>query len=93
MKGARQGEREKVKDLAFSSHPPNILASVDQLYAFTYKMNSNTTARESKIEKSWFVFDPEREFARQGITDKWRVSTLNQDYQVHVRWRENYSSK
>ncbi|CCG83204.1 Probable phosphoinositide 3-phosphatase [Taphrina deformans PYCC 5710] len=52
--------------------------SIDKLYAFTYKPGKF----ESQLN-SWKHYNPEAEFARQGLGTKfpqWRLTNLNHDY-------------
>ncbi|EWC48507.1 hypothetical protein DRE_07727 [Drechslerella stenobrocha 248] len=48
---------------------------IERLYAFIYK--------PTKFEVSyngWNIYEPQREFDRQGITDNWRLSHINSSY-------------
>lgn len=54
---------------------------VDQLLAFTYTSNAE------KAYNGWNLYDPRKEFARMGISEKskdkgWRISNINMRYQV-----------
>ncbi|KAK6499693.1 hypothetical protein TWF481_010054 [Arthrobotrys musiformis] len=49
--------------------------TVERLYAFIYK--------PTKFEipfNGWKIYDPQREFDRQGITQDWRLSNINSNY-------------
>ncbi|EGX53387.1 hypothetical protein AOL_s00006g253 [Orbilia oligospora ATCC 24927] len=49
--------------------------TVERLYAFIYK--------PTKFEmpfNGWRIYDPQREFDRQGITQDWRLSNINSNY-------------
>jgi myotubularin-related protein 6/7/8 len=57
------------------------IGHVDQLLAFSY--NSNT----EKACNGWDLYDPRKEFARMGISEKsvdkgWRISKINSKYEV-----------
>jgi hypothetical protein len=60
------------------------LGTLEKLLAFTYE----GVPREKKI-KGWDLYDPRREFARQGISPKsaekgWRFTEINKDYSVSL---------
>ena len=57
------------------------ISQVDQLLAFTYTSNTE------KAWNGWNIYDPRKEFARMGISEKskdkgWRLSNINADYKV-----------
>ena len=59
------------------------LGKVEKLYAFAYRPQG---AERDVVPSGWAVYDPMREWRRQGIDDpskrlNWRVSTINKDYQ------------
>lgn len=59
------------------------LGKIERLYAFTYR----PAGPEASLTPSgWNVYDPMREWRRQGLGDEkrklnWRVSSINKDYQ------------
>ena len=58
------------------------LGRVEKLYAFSYQ-----PPRPEKEVNGWDVYDPRKEWKRQGISDKspdkgWRISRINTDYGV-----------
>jgi hypothetical protein len=58
------------------------LGTLEKLLAFTYQ----GVPREKKVD-GWGLYDPRREFARQGISPKsaekgWRFTEINKDYSV-----------
>ena len=58
------------------------LGSLEKLLAFTYR-----TQRKTGDVNGWDLYDPRREFARQGISSKssekgWRITEINKDYSV-----------
>lgn len=59
----------------FSSLKLNILVNIEEVFAF-----ENRDAAESA--RGWSRLDWEIEYCRQGIDERWKVTDLNQDYQV-----------
>lgn len=63
------------------------LGKIEKLYAFTYRPQG---PEKDIVPSGWAVYDPMREWRRQGIgddlttgkkgNDKWRISTINHDY-------------
>ena len=51
--------------------------SIEKLYAFFYKPASP----ERKVN-GWEIYSPDKEFARQGVSEDWRVSKINEKYTV-----------
>ena len=59
------------------------LGSLDKLLAFSYHT-------EQKKLDGWKLYDPRREFARQGVSEKsaakgWRITDINHNYKVSAR--------
>ncbi|KAK5940273.1 phosphatidylinositol-3-phosphatase ymr1 [Knufia obscura] len=61
------------------------LGKIERLYAFTYRPQG---PEANVVPSGWSVYDPMREWRRQGIDDSsnnrklnWRISTINKDYQ------------
>lgn len=59
------------------------LGKIEKLYAFSYKPQG---PERDVIPSGWSVYDPMREWRRQGVGDpkrnlNWRISTINKDYQ------------
>ncbi|KAF3930699.1 Myotubularin [Dactylella cylindrospora] len=54
-----------------------LVGTVDKLYAFIYKPSKFEAAHNG-----WNIYNPEKEFERQGITQDWRLSHLNSNYTV-----------
>ncbi|KAK5088904.1 phosphatidylinositol-3-phosphatase ymr1 [Lithohypha guttulata] len=59
------------------------LGKIEKLYAFTYRPPG---PERDVVPSGWSVYDPMREWRRQGLGDEkrnlnWRVSTINKDYQ------------
>lgn len=59
------------------------LASIDKLYAFTYRGNP---AENALAVNGWQLYNPKAEFKRQGMSEKapdrgWRMTNINQEYQ------------
>lgn len=59
------------------------LGKIEKLYAFTYRPQG---AEKDVVPNGWAVYDPMREWRRQGVGDgskksNWRISTINKDYQ------------
>jgi myotubularin-related protein 6/7/8 len=60
------------------------LGSLEKLLAFSY----HSVPREKKYH-GWSLYDPKKEFARQGISPKssekgWRFTEINKDYSVSI---------
>lgn len=58
------------------------LGKIEKLYAFTYRPQG---PEKDVTPSGWAVYDPMREWRRQGIGDQskklnWRISTINKDY-------------
>ncbi|CAI4579446.1 BBL_G0030470.mRNA.1.CDS.1 [Saccharomyces cerevisiae] len=61
-----------------------VLSNITQLYAFIYI--SNNLERKLPSPDSWNIYDPIKEFRRQGLDSKdetcpWRLSTVNEHYE------------
>lgn len=59
-----------------------IIASVDQLYAYSYQPQPNYTSNNG-----WRLYDPLHEYERMGVgtkNDNWRFTTINRDYTVSI---------
>ena len=59
------------------------MGKIEKLYAFTYRPQG---AEKDVVPNGWAVYDPMREWRRQGVGDpdkrsNWRISTINKDYQ------------
>lgn len=59
------------------------LGKIEKLYAFTYRPQG---LEKDVMPNGWAVYDPMREWRRQGVGDgskrsNWRISTINKDYQ------------
>lgn len=66
------------------------LASVDQLYAYSYQPQPSYTSNNG-----WRIYDPLHEYERMGVgtkNDNWRFTTINRDYTVSgiPNWRKAY---
>lgn len=66
------------------------LASVDQLYAYSYQPQPSYTSNNG-----WKIYDPLHEYERMGVgtkNDNWRFTTINRDYTVSCmpNWRKAY---
>lgn len=58
------------------------IASIDQLYAYSYQPRIPFTAKNG-----WEIYDPIKEYERMGIdskTNMWRITPINQDYKVKL---------
>ncbi|KAF3926253.1 Myotubularin [Dactylellina cionopaga] len=66
---------QEAKDVFDSIKRLTCGGSVERLYAFIYK----PTKFEAPYN-GWNLYDAQKEFERQGITDDWRVSTINSSY-------------
>lgn len=77
---------KNAQDVFDSLSKLTVLDDVHKLYAFIYSPNKAETPFNS-----WNIYDPEKEFERQGIqfyagtgdapaNVKWRISTINEDY-------------
>lgn len=55
------------------------VGKIEKLYAFSFK-----PAPQEKGINGWNIYDPRKEFARQGISPAkgWRITNINADYQV-----------
>ena len=58
------------------------LGKIEKLYAFSYE-----PPKPEKEVNGWNIYDPLKEWQRQGITDEdtdkgWRISRINTDYEV-----------
>ena len=61
------------------------LGRIERLYAFSYKPHG-----PEKEQKGWEIYDARKEWKRLGVSKEhvdraWRISTVNQDYQVSIR--------
>lgn len=59
------------------------LGKIEKLYAFTYRPQG---PEKDVVPNGWAVYDPMREWRRQGVGDdsrktNWRISAINKDYQ------------
>lgn len=62
------------------------IASIDQLYAYSYQPRTPFTANNG-----WKIYEPLEEYKRMGvdtISDTWRFTLINNDYKVHVQFCE-----
>ncbi|KAF3918453.1 Myotubularin [Orbilia brochopaga] len=66
---------QEAKDIFDTIKKLTVSNTVDRLYAFKYK----ATKYELPFN-GWTVYDPQREFDRQGITKDWRLSNINSNY-------------
>lgn len=62
------------------------LGRLEKLYAFSYQAQG-----PEKDVNGWSVYDPMKEYRRQGVgvrpgCQAWRVTEINHDYQVCSRW-------
>lgn len=57
------------------------LATVENLYAYQY-----TTGKQERLFDGWTLFSWKKEYERMGCAEgnKWRMTTVNQDFQVIV---------
>ncbi|CAI4045289.1 hypothetical protein SUVZ_10G2930 [Saccharomyces uvarum] len=61
-----------------------VVGNINKLYAFIYM--SNNLERKLSAPNSWQIYDPVREFQRQGLDDNdescpWRLSRINEEYE------------
>lgn len=61
------------------------LGRIEKLYAFSYKPHG-----PEKEKNGWEIYDARKEWKRLGLDEEhvdraWRISTINQDYQVSKR--------
>lgn len=60
----------------------------DQLAKYTFYLSSNIDcfayAHKPRLSEpnGWFVYDPEQEYTRMGIGDRWRITNVNQNFEL-----------